>query len=157
MKGDTQWQGNRVSWLNIEGFLFSLQADGRATRTHQYYRKLLKHFLQYVDNEGWPDRSDFIDVNKLRQFLSWVGSRTFKHDAGNRDHLVRKAKSSPAWPCYKALRRLFNWLVEEGLIESSPVSTFPFKTSKEVFSFITVGNSFNTISKNSCERHDITS
>ena len=141
----------------VDEFLFSLRAEGRADKTIEYYDDLLGCSLRYTEDNRWTDNIQAIDARQLRQFLSWVGSRTFKHDAGNRDHLVRKAKSSPAWPCYKALRRLFNWLVEEGLIESSPVSTFPFKTSKEAFSFIIVGNSFNTISKNSCERHDITS
>lgn len=29
----------------VEGFLFSLQAEGRAPRTHEYYSKLLRRFL----------------------------------------------------------------------------------------------------------------
>lgn len=112
----------------VDGFLFSLRAEGRADRTIEYYDDLLGCFLRYTEDNRWPDNIQVIDAKQLRQFLSWVGSRTFEHDAGNGSHLVRKAKSSTAWPYYKALRRLFNWLVEEGLIKSSPVNTIHFKT-----------------------------
>lgn len=81
----------------------------------------------YRGQQRWPDNIQAVDARQLRQFLSLVGSRTFEHNAGNGSHLVRRAKSSTAWPYYKALRRLFNWLAEEGLIKSSPVSTIHFK------------------------------
>lgn len=112
----------------VEGFLFSLKAEGKADRTVGYYGDLLKYSLRYAEGNSWPDSIQAVDSRHLRQFLSWVGSRTFEHDAGNGSHLVRKAKSSTAWPYYKALRRFFNWLLEEKLIESSPVSTIHFKT-----------------------------
>jgi len=112
----------------VDGFLFSLRAEGRADRTIEYYDDLLRCSLRYAEDNRWPDNIQAVDARQLRQFLSWVGSRIFEHDAGNGSHLVRKAKSSTAWPYYKALRRLFNWLVEEGLVKSSPVSTIHFKT-----------------------------
>jgi site-specific recombinase XerD len=112
----------------VDGFLFSLRAEGRTSRTIEYYDDLLGCFLRYAKSNKWPDNIQFVDARQLRQFLSWVGSRTFEHDAGNGSRLARKAKSSTAWPYYKALRRLFNWLVEEGLVESSPVTTIHFKT-----------------------------
>jgi len=43
----------------VEGFLFSLQAEGRAPLTHEYYDKLLKHFLYYAKSQDWPERDDF--------------------------------------------------------------------------------------------------
>lgn len=97
----------------VEGFLFSLGAKGKAERTIEYYDDLLKHFLRYADNNRWTDNIQAIDARQLRQFLSWVGSRTLEHDAGNGSRIVRKAKLSTAWPYYRALRRLFNWSVEE--------------------------------------------
>lgn len=112
----------------VEGFLFSLKAEGKADKTVGYYHDLLGCCLRYAEGNGWPDSIHAIDAGHLRQFLSWVGNRTFEHDAGNGTRLVRKAKSSTAWPYYKALRRLFNWLLEEKLVESSPVSTIHFKT-----------------------------
>ncbi len=110
----------------LDGFLFSLKAEGRADRTVEYYEDLLKCFVQFAEGNGWGDLKA-VDSNQLRRFLSWVGSRTFEHDAGNGSHLIRKAKASTAWPYYKALRRFFNWLVEESLIETSPLSIIHFK------------------------------
>lgn len=92
----------------VDGFLFSLRSEGRADRTIEYYDDLLGCFLQHAGNNRWPDNVQAVDAKYLRQFLSWVGSRTFEHDAGNGSHLVRKAKSSTPWPYYKALKHLFN-------------------------------------------------
>jgi len=111
----------------VEGFLFSLQAEGRATRTHEYYDKLLGHFLSYARRQGWPERVDLLDAKQIRQFLSWVGSRTFEYTAGNGSRRFTESKPSTAWPYYKALRRLFNWSVEEGFLQESPVKGIHFK------------------------------
>jgi len=111
----------------VDGFLFSLRAEGRADRTIEYYNDLLGCFLRYIEGNRVPANIQAVDARQLRQFLSWVGSRTVEHHAGNGSHLARKAKSSTAWPYYKALRRFFNWLVEEGLIKLSPVSAIHFK------------------------------
>ena len=111
----------------VEGFLFSLQAEGRAPRTHEYYDKLLRHFLSYAKRQGWPDRVDLLDTKQVRQFLSWVGSRSFDYTAGKGSRRFTKSKPSMAWPYYKALRRLFNWGVEEGFLQESPVKGIHFK------------------------------
>jgi hypothetical protein len=39
----------------VDGFLFSVQAEGKAPRTHEYYSKLLRHFLDYAKDRGWTD------------------------------------------------------------------------------------------------------
>ena len=111
----------------MEGFLFCLQAEGRAPRTIEYYKEKLYTLLAYARGNGWPDGLDSFDAQRLRQFLSWVGSRTYEHGAGNGTTRVRKAKPSTAWPYYRALRRLFNWAVEEGYLESSPLATVRFR------------------------------
>ena len=122
-------RGNETIGLQdlVEGFLFSLQAEGRAPRTHEYYDKLLGHFLSYARRQGWPERVDLLDAKQIRQFLSWVGSRTFEYTAGNGSRRFTESKPSTAWPYYKALRRLFNWSVEEGFLQESPVKGIHFK------------------------------
>ena len=77
----------------VEGFLFSLQAEGRAVRTYEYYDKLLKHSLRYAHSQGWSERVHLLDAKQIRQFLSWVGSRSFEYTAGNGSH--RFTKSQP--------------------------------------------------------------
>lgn len=113
---------------SVEGFLFSLQAEGRAPRTHEYYDKLLRHFTEYAKSQDWPERVELLDTKRIRQFLSWVGSRSFEYTTGNGSRRFTKAKPSTAWPYYKALRRLFNWSVEEGLLEASPAKGIHFRT-----------------------------
>lgn len=115
----------------VNGLLFSLQAEGKGSRTVAYYRDSLRVFLGYTRDKGWSDDIRLLDDRRLREFLWWVGSRTCKCNAGNGTELVRKAKSSTAWPYYRALRRLFNWAVEEGYLESSPLATIHFKPPPE--------------------------
>ncbi len=112
----------------VEGFLFSLQAEGRAHATYEYYYGKLKCLLTYAENENWPQQVEVIDSKYIRQFLSWVGSRSFEYVGGNGSRRAIKAKPSTAWRYYRALRRLFNWGIEEGLLLTSPLRGIHFKT-----------------------------
>ena len=111
----------------VDGFLFSLRAEGRADRTIDYYDDLLQCFLHYAETNEWRDDIQAIGTKQLRQFLLWVGTRTVEYEGGNGSHLVRKAKSSTAWPYYKGLRRLLNWSVQEGLLKSSQLTAIHFE------------------------------
>lgn len=112
----------------MEGFLFSLQAEGKAPRTHEYYYRKLKYLLIYARNENWPQQLELIDSKHVRQFLSWVGSRSFEYTAGNGGLRSVNAKPRTAWRYYRTLRRLFNWSIEEGLLQQSPLKGIHFKT-----------------------------
>ncbi len=111
----------------LEGFLFSLQAEGRSPQTHVYYSKLLGCLLRYSKSQSWPGHVDQLDVRHFREFLSWIASRSFEYTAGNNCRRVAQPRPSKAWRYYKAIRRLFNWSVEEGLLEESPVKGLRFK------------------------------
>jgi hypothetical protein len=50
----------------VEGILFSVQAEGRAQRTHEYYRKLLAPFLQFAREQHWPEDADRITTLHIR-------------------------------------------------------------------------------------------
>ncbi|MDH5781975.1 MAG: hypothetical protein OEZ07_05345 [Dehalococcoidia bacterium] len=115
----------------VDGLLFSLQAEGRTPRTIDYYRDLLCLLLDYARDKGWSDGISLLNAQRLREFLSWAGSRTCEHSVGNGTSRVRKAKPSTAWPYYWALRRLFNWAVEEGFLKASPLATIHFKPPPE--------------------------
>ena len=111
----------------VEGFLFSLQAEGRALRTHEYYDKLLRHLLEFSRDQCWPLHVNQLEPKHFRQFLSWVGSRSYEYNPGNGSRRFVKSKPSTAWPYYKAVRRLFNWGVEEGLLQENPARDIHFK------------------------------
>jgi site-specific recombinase XerD len=115
----------------VDGLLFSLQAEGRSVRTLDYYRDLLSPLLGYAQSRGWSDGLSLLDTHRLREFLSWVGTRAGEYSVGNDTTRVRKPKPATAWPYYRALRRLFNWAVVEGYLESSPLATIHFKPPPE--------------------------
>jgi len=54
----------------VDGFLFSLRAEGRADRTIEYYDDLLRCSLRYAEDNRWPDNIQAVDARQLRQFLS---------------------------------------------------------------------------------------
>jgi len=110
----------------VDGLLFSLQAEGRSVRTVGYYKDLLYTFLIHARNNGLSDVR-FLGAKEVRQFLSWVGSRTCEYEIGNGTKRVRQAKPSTAYPYFRALRRLFNWAVQEGYISASPLANIHFK------------------------------
>jgi len=58
----------------VDGFLFSLRAEGRADRTIDYYDDLLQCFLHYAETNEWRDDIQAIGTKQLRQFLLWVGT-----------------------------------------------------------------------------------
>jgi hypothetical protein len=93
----------------VGGILFSVQADGRAQRTHEYYRKLLAPFLQFAREQHWPEDAGCITTLHIRQFLTWVGIRTVSYIAGRGSRRVIHSRPSVAWPYYKVIRRLYNW------------------------------------------------
>lgn len=125
-------QTNRIDTKDlVEGFLFSLQADGKAVRTYEYYANNLQHFLNYVNDHNWPDKIHQIESQHIREFLAYVASRTYTHGAGNGTQITRHSKPSSAWPYFRTLRRLFNWAIEEGFLDSSPLATIHFKQPSE--------------------------
>lgn len=108
----------------VEGFLFSLTADGRSPHTTEYYSKLLKPFERYAVDHGWPDS---LETQQVREFLAWVSTRHVEYIAGHNSRRITAPKPVTTWHYYKAIRRLFNWAIEEHLIESSPVANIHFK------------------------------
>ncbi len=116
----------------VEGFLFSLRAEGKSSGTIDYYSYLLRPLLSYATEQHWLDSALSLDVSRLREFLSWIATRNFELKvANNGGKVLKKAKPSTAWPYYRALRRLFNWAVEEGYLDSSPLATIHFKSPPE--------------------------
>ena len=87
----------------VDGLLFSLQAEGRSVRTIEYYRDLLNTFLNYARCNDLSD-VNFLGATEIRQFLSWVGSRTCEYEIGNGTKRTRQSKPSTAYPYFRALR-----------------------------------------------------
>jgi site-specific recombinase XerC len=104
-----------------------LQAEGRALRTHEYYDKLLRHLLNFSRDQCWPPHVNQLEPRYFRQFLYWVNSRSYEYYTGNNSRRFVKPKPSIAWPYYRAMGRLFNWGIEEGLLQKNPAKDIHFK------------------------------
>jgi site-specific recombinase XerD len=111
----------------LEGFLFSLQAEGRSPQTHSFYSKLLGCLVKYSKSHFWPNYVDDLEVKHFREFLTWIATRRFEYVAGNNCRRTVEPRASKAWRYYKAIRRLFNWSIEEGLIRENPIKGLHFK------------------------------
>ena len=119
----------------VAGLLFSLRAEGKSNNTINtidYYNYLLYPLILFADDQNWPDDARLLDSVRLRAFLTWTGTRIQELKvAKNGGKAVKKAKPSTAWPYYRALRRLFNWAVQEGYLHSNPVANIHFKPPPE--------------------------
>jgi site-specific recombinase XerD len=104
-----------------------LRAEGKSIRTVGYYRDLLRTFPVYCQSNGLSNAKSLI-ATEIRQFLSWVGSRTCEYNLGNGTKRIRRAKPATAYPYFRALRRLFKWAVREGYISISPLGNVHFKS-----------------------------
>ena len=132
----------------VESFVFSLKADGRSNHICKYYNQPLKHFIRYSKDQNWLAEVHLVDSTMVRQFLSWVGSRSYEYLPGNGSKRRVIPRPSTAWSYYKSLRRLFNWAVEEGLITDSPLKSIHYKapspalvqpyTKEEIFRLLAV-------------------
>lgn len=111
----------------VEGFLFSLQAEGRSPRTYEYYDKLFRHLLGYSREQRWPLNINQLDTRNFRQFLAWISTRSVTYTPGHGSLRTTKPKSSHAWPYYKAIKRLFSRGIQERLIDDNLVRDIHFK------------------------------
>jgi len=110
----------------ITMFLFSVRAEGRSPRTHEYYEKLLKHFTKYADQRHWPDDAP-IDAPKVREFLAWISTRVYDYTSAKGASRTVKGSPKTAWPYFKALRRLYNWAMDQGFPLDNPTRFIRFK------------------------------
>jgi len=116
----------------VEGFLFSIRAEGKSLGTSDYYDYLLRPLLSFADQHNWSDDIRLINATVLREFLAWTATRAYEKEVANHGgRLARKSNPSTAWLYYRALRRLFSWAIEEGYLDSSPLATIHFKPPSE--------------------------
>ena len=58
----------------VQGFIYSLTAEGKAPATIHYYQGNLRRLLWYANTYGWPEDPRMIDAWKLREFLTYAGN-----------------------------------------------------------------------------------
>ena len=111
----------------VQNMIFAVQTSGRSPRTCQYYHKLLSAFLGFARSECWPQDPNMITPNHIRHFLAWTASRTGTYSTGHGSVRHHRPKATKSWPYYKAIRRLYNWGIDEKLVASNPAAAVRYK------------------------------
>lgn len=116
----------------VQGFIFSLTAEGKVPATVHYYQGNLKRFLWYAREHGWSDDPRMLDSWKLREFLAYAGTATNRWGAtGNGSENCRNPSKTGGWRYYRTLRACLRWAVSEGLLTSNPLSNIKLMPPKQ--------------------------
>jgi len=102
----------------IEALLIATKADGRSAETVKAYRRKLKPFVAFLGDvpvEG-------ITSNDVRRYIAHLMDRPTRY-ADHPMHEEIEGGLSPFTVAghVRAIKRLFNWLEDEGVIEANPV------------------------------------
>ncbi|MGD0855868.1 MAG: hypothetical protein ABSA18_08710, partial [Dehalococcoidia bacterium] len=117
----------------VEGFIFSLTAEGKLQSTVDYYKNNLRRFLWYVRESDWPDDPRAIDAWKIREFLAYAGQAKNRWGAsGNGSENCRVPSKTNGWRYYRTLRAFFRWAISEHMLDDNPLSNVKVKPPKEL-------------------------
>lgn len=102
----------------INEFLLSCRVEGKSYGTIDCYSDKLKGFLWYATNYNWPDDITAITTNHLREFLVYL--RETPHRFNSKcPRAMKPINSTTVQKYYRALSALFNWSINEGILETS--------------------------------------
>ena len=104
----------------IDSFLLSCKVEGKSYGTIECYTDKLKGFLWYATNYNWPDDINCVTTHHIREFLAYI--RETAHRWGSTcPRAMKPVNSTTVQKYYRVLSALFNWLVNEELITTSPL------------------------------------
>ncbi|NOQ17744.1 MAG: hypothetical protein GQ507_00690 [Dehalococcoidales bacterium] len=102
----------------INEFLLSCEAEGKSYGTIECYPDKLKGFLWYAKNYDWPDDITAITTNHLREFLAYLRETPHRFNS-TCPRAMKPINSTTIQKYYRALSSLFNWSINEGILENS--------------------------------------
>lgn len=108
----------------LKGFVLTKQTEGKSPRTVEYYRDNLKRFIWYAEKQIWPDDIRLLTEWQIREFLGYVTGEANRWGLkGNGSETSkRKATQSTVHHYFVAISVFFNWVNQEGFIQSNPVT-----------------------------------
>jgi len=100
--------------LNIlfQNYLFACRVEEKSKLTLQTYHRRLGAFLEFLQKQNLPLRATQLTNHHVRLFLFHLQQKL------NRD---RKLQPTTIHAYYRALKTFFNWLVDEGVLDRSPM------------------------------------
>lgn len=96
-----------TSQLLLDSFLRGLRAENLSKRTLETYGEGIRQFAKFLANMGMPTSPSAITREYVEAFITELLTRWKPATANNR---------------YRALRRYFLWLIDEGEIKISPMA-----------------------------------
>jgi len=102
----------------IDSFLLSCKVEGKSYGTIECYSDKLKGFLWYATNYGWPDDISAITTNQLRGFLAYLRETPHRFNS-TCPRAMKPINGTTIQKYYRALSALFNWSVNEGILETN--------------------------------------
>ncbi len=122
----------------VEGFLLDCKVTGKSLATIVYYTEKLNKYLWYTDTFGLPSDIEDITPTHIREFLAYART-TDKERWGSKVAGANKPISPTTIKRYYAcLRVLFNWSINEGILDISPLATIkPPKDARHVVKALT--------------------
>jgi len=105
----------------IDSFLLSCKVEGKSYGTIECYSDKLKGFYWYATNYHWPDDISEITTQHLREFLAYLRETPHRFNS-TCPRAMKPINSTTIQKYYRALSALFNWSVNEGILETSSLS-----------------------------------
>jgi integrase/recombinase XerC len=102
----------------INEFLLSCKVEGKSYGTIECYSDKLKGFLWYATNYDRPDDIEAITTNHLREFLAYLRETPHRFNS-TCPRAMKPINSTTIQKYYRALSALFNWSVNEGILETN--------------------------------------
>ncbi len=106
----------------IENYLYDCELRLQSPRTLETRRVFFRNWLWFLHHRGY----ETCGTNEIRMFLHYLG-HGHEEDGGRfgNANLKRAARPVTVLDYYVCLRSFFDWLVMQGLLESTPFSLIP--------------------------------
>jgi site-specific recombinase XerD len=111
------------------------RAEDKSPKTVAWYTANLKSFHTYLKNRHLPDTLDKIDIKVLRQYILYLLKKNKYHGHPITPEKPETLSAATVHGHVRTLRAFCNWLVAEGIIETSPAKDLkPPKVCRKVTS-----------------------
>jgi site-specific recombinase XerD len=103
---------------SVDGFLLTCRIEGKSPKTIVYYKGILDRFTWFLNENCVKE----INTSVIRSFLGYVQSTEHRWGSNN-SRANCKVKQITVKRYYMGLKVFFNWCLNEGYMENSPLAT----------------------------------
>lgn len=105
----------------VGAFIITKLTEGKSDRTVEFHAKNLKRFIWYAEIQNWPENIHEINSWHIKAFLGYVALEKDRWGlSGNGcETSQNRASQATVRHYYNILKRFYNWLVEEKVLEEN--------------------------------------